>query len=210
MQLLSVQIGKADSFQYQGKTQSTAINKQPVKLPIYLGAQHFTGDEQADLIRHGGVDKAVCVYPFEHYSHWEAFLEQSLAFGAFGENMTVLGMLEQDVCIGNVYRIGETLVQVSQPRQPCYKLGYRHNREDLRLHVQQAGFTGFYFRVLQEGWIGIDPIIILEKEDPLKVSISFANQVMFHAKQDVAGIRKILAVQALSQSWRETLSKRLM
>jgi MOSC domain-containing protein YiiM len=210
MQLLSVQVGKADSFQHQGKTLSTAINKQPVRLPVYLGPQQLTGDEQADLIHHGGVDKAVCVYSFEHYSHFEQLLEISLSFGAFGENLTMLGMLEQDVCIGNIYRIGETLVQVSQPRQPCYKLGHRFNRMDLPLHVQQTGFTGFYCRVLQEGSIGIDPPILLEKEDPLKVSISFANQIMFNAKQDVAGIREILAVQALSYSWRETLGKRLM
>jgi MOSC domain-containing protein YiiM len=210
MQLLSVQVGKADSFQYQGKTQSTAINKKPVQLPIYLGSRHFSGDEQADLIYHGGVDKAVCVYAFEHYSHWEQFLEIPLTFGAFGENMTVLGMLEPDVCIGNIYLIGETLVQVSQPRQPCHKLGHRHNRVDLPLHVQKTGYTGFYFRVLQEGWVGINPSILLEKEDPLKVTISFANQIMFTDKRDPEGVRRILAVPSLSESWRQILSKRLM
>jgi MOSC domain-containing protein YiiM len=210
MQLLSIQVGKADSFQYKGKTLTTAINKQSVQLPIYLGSQQFIGDEQADLIHHGGIDKAVCVYAYEHYSHWEQFLEHSLPFGAFGENLTMLGMLEQDVCIGNVYRIGGALVQVSQPREPCYKLSHRHNRVDLPLHMQQTGFTGFYFRVLQEGWVGVDPSILLEKEDPLKITISFANEIMFKDKQDLEGIKRILAVEALSASWRETMGKRLM
>jgi MOSC domain-containing protein YiiM len=210
VQLLSVQVGKADSFHYQGKPLSTAINKQPVQLPIYLGSQQFTGDEQADLIHHGGADKAVCVYAYEHYSHWEQFLEHSLSYGAFGENLTMHGMLEQDVCIGSVYRIGETLVQVSQPRQPCYKLGHRHNRVELPLEVQRTGYTGFYFRVLQEGWIGIDPQIVLEQKDPLKVTISFANQIMFNDKQNQDRIQRLLAVQALSESWRQTLSKRLV
>jgi MOSC domain-containing protein YiiM len=210
MQLLSVQVGQTDSFQFHGKTLTTAINKQPVKLPIFLGSQQITGDEQADLVHHGGSDKAVCVYSYEHYAHWEQFLDHALSYGAFGENLTMLGMTEQDVCIGNIYRIGEALVQVSQPRQPCYKLGHRHDREDLPLQVQQTGFTGFYFRVLEEGWIGNDPKISLEKLDPLKVSIANANQFMHKDKADLQGIRKVLAVEALSHSWRETLGKRIV
>jgi MOSC domain-containing protein YiiM len=207
MQLVSVQVGKVESFLHNNKDMTTAIHKHPVKLPIFLG-QQFIGDEQADLVNHGGADKAVCVYSYEHYAHWEQSLEQSLSLGAFGENMTVLGMLEHDICIGNIYRIGETLVQVSQPRQPCYKLGLRYDRADLPLLVQQTGFTGFYIRVLQEGWIGTDPQIHLEKLDPLMVTISFANEIMFKDKQNVEGVQKMLAVEALSESWRIFLEKR--
>jgi MOSC domain-containing protein YiiM len=209
MQILSVQVGKAESFLFNNKDMTTAIHKQPAKLPILLRYQQLSGDEQADGVHHGGADKAVCVYSYEHYPHWESFLELPLTFGAFGENLTVHGMLEEDTFIGNIYRIDEALVQVSQPRQPCYKLGYRHNRSDLPHLLQQTGYTGFYFRVLQEGWLGTNPQISLEKLDPLQVTLSFANQIMFTDKEDLAGIRKVLAVKALSESWRSVLVKRL-
>lgn len=209
MQLLSVQVGKIESFLYNDKEMTTAIHKQAVELPIFLGFQNFTGDEQADLKNHGGADKAICVYAYEHYAHWEQILALPLANGAFGENLTVLGMLEPDICIGNIYRIDETLVQVSQPRQPCFKLGHRHNRPDMQLLVQQTGFSGFYLRVLQEGWIGANSQIHLVKQDPLSVTLAFANHIMFKDKEDIEGLRKVLAVEALSESWKIALRKRL-
>jgi MOSC domain-containing protein YiiM len=210
MQVLSVQVGKVESFLFNDKEMTTAIHKESGVLPIFLGFQNFKGDEQADIKNHGGADKAVCVYSYEHYAHWEQVLACNLPYGAFGENLTVLGMLEPDICIGNIYRIDEALVQVSQPRQPCYKLGYRHNRPDMPLLVQQTGFTGFYLRVLQEGWIGMDPDIQLEKLDPLQVTLSFANKIMFTDKEDLEGVRKVLNVEALSEGWKVALRKRLV
>lgn len=209
MRLLSVQVGKVGSFLFNNKEVTTAIHKGPAEMPIYLGIENLSGDEQADLKNHGGADKAICVYAYEHYAHWEQVLELPLANGAFGENLTVLGMLEADICIGDVYKMDETLVQVSQPRQPCYKLGHRHNRPDMPFLVQQTGFTGFYFRVLQAGWLTESSQIQLVKQDPLKVTIAYANRIMFTDKEDIVGLRKVLAVEALSASWKAALSKRL-
>jgi MOSC domain-containing protein YiiM len=209
MQLLSVQVGKVESFLFNNKELTTAIHKKTAEMPVYLGLQNFSGDEQADLKNHGGADKAICVYSYEHYAHWEQVLALPLANGAFGENLTVLGMLESDICIGDIYSIDETLVQVSQPRQPCFKLGHRHKRPDMPLLVQQTGFTGFYFRVIQEGWISANSQIHLVQQDPLKVSVAFANQIMYTDTVNIEGLKRVLAVEALSASWKMALSKRM-
>ena len=112
------------------------------------------GDGQADLVNHGGVDKAICVYPLAHYPHWQEMIGRELSPAAFGENFTVDGLTEADVCIGDTWRVGEdVLVQVSQPRQPCWKLARRWQRKTLALEVQESGKTGWYFRVLEEGTV---------------------------------------------------------
>jgi MOSC domain-containing protein YiiM len=209
MQVVSIHVGKVKSLQYNAKEFTTAMYKQPVQTAIYLSSLQLEGDEQADLVHHGGADKAVCVYSYEHYAYWEKELNRPMPRCAFSENLTVVGLLESEVCIGNIYRIDEALVQVSQPRQPCHKLGKKHDLVKLPLLVQETGYTGFYFRVLQAGWIGVSPQIKLEEEHPLGVTVSFANYIMHHAKDDLAGARQILAVNALSQSWRETLGSRL-
>jgi MOSC domain-containing protein YiiM len=209
MQLVSIQVAKPQTLVSQQKEIITAFHKLPIQSPIFLSSYNLSGDEQADLVHHGGLDKAICVYCQEHYAYWEQELARPLTFGAFGENFTIAGMLESQVYLGNVYQIGDALVQVSQPRQPCYKLAKRHNIDDLPLLVQQTGYTGYYFRVLKEGWIDVKHPIKLVEIHPLRVSISFANHMMYGDKKDMDGLRAILAVNALSGSWRETLNKRL-
>ncbi len=121
-QLLSINIGLPKEVTYGGKVIHTGINKKQVKEPVYLSFVKFNGDGQADLVHHGGVDKAVCVYTSDHYPYWEKELNQNLVYGAFGENITVNGMREEDVCIGDTFELGQAIVQVTQPRQPCFKL----------------------------------------------------------------------------------------
>lgn len=163
--IISLNIGTPQKLQFQGKEIETGLFKESVNKPLYLSTLNFEGDGQADLKHHGGRDKAVCVYAFEHYPYWEQELSQPLPYGVFGENLTITGLLESDVCIGNIYKIGGTLVQVTQPRQPCYKLSYRYNRKDFPLLVQDTGFTGFYVRVLQEGTISPSDEIILTEQN---------------------------------------------
>jgi MOSC domain-containing protein YiiM len=208
-QVVSIQVGKPKALLYNEKEFVTAIHKLPVQPPVYLSVEQLAGDEQADLEHHGGPDKAVCVYCQEHYAYWERELERSLPWGAFGENLTVSGMLETEVNIGDIYQIGEALVQVSQPRQPCHKLAKWHAVTDLPLLVQQSGFTGFYVRVLKEGWIGGDLKINLVEPHSLSVSVAYANQIMYADKQNMDGLNQVLAVAALSESWRVSLAKRL-
>ncbi|UFJ41447.1 MOSC domain-containing protein [Brevibacillus humidisoli] len=208
-QIVSINVGEPITILYGGREVTTGIYKSPVNEPLYLTELNFAGDAQADLVYHGGKEKAVCVYSHEHYPYWERELNRTLNKGAFGENLTVTGMLESEVCIGDIYRVGEAVVQVSQPRQPCHKLAKRYDISELPLWVQNTGYTGFYFRVLEEGWVTPEDGLTLEQRHPMEVTVAFANQVMHHDKQNTEGINRLLDVKELSTSWRATLEKRL-
>ncbi|MGC5325025.1 MOSC domain-containing protein [Brevibacillus sp. SYSU BS000544] len=207
--IISLNVGLPQLLTYEGGEILTGITKAPVQGPIFLSSLNFDGDAQADLQFHGGVDKAICVYPHEHYPYWEQNLNRALGFAAFGENLTVSGLLEKDVCIGDKFQLGEAVVQVSQPRQPCHKLAKKYNVSDLPVRVQDTMFTGYYFRVLQEGNVTTDSDIRLLERDPHGITVEFANQIMHHDKKNRAGAEQILAVEGLSTSWRNTLNKRL-
>ncbi|MGK8828521.1 MOSC domain-containing protein [Bacillus paranthracis] len=208
-QLLSINIGLPKEVTYGGKVIHTGINKKQVKEPVYLSFVKFNGDGQADLVHHGGVDKAVCVYTGDHYPYWEKELNQDLVYGAFGENITVSDMREEDVCIGDTFQIGEAIVQVTQPRQPCFKLAKKYNIPKLPLYFQETGYTGFYFRVLKEGWVSSVDTLKRLQSDPKGVSVAFANRIMHKEKQNIEGIKRILEVNALSSSWRKSFEKRI-
>ena len=208
-QFLSLNIGLPKEVTYGGKVIHTGINKKQVKEPVYLSFVKFNGDGQADLVHHGGVDKAVCVYTGDHYPYWEKELNQDLVYGAFGENITVSDMREEDVCIGDTFQIGEAVVQVTQPRQPCFKLAKKYNIPKLPLYFQETGYTGFYFRVLKEGWVSSVDTLKRLQSDPKGVSVAFANRIMHKEKQNIEGIKRILEVNALSSSWRKSFEKRI-
>lgn len=207
--LLSLNIGLPKEVTYGGKVIHTGINKKQVKEPVYLSFVKFNGDGQADLVHHGGVDKAVCVYTGDHYPYWEQELNQDLVYGAFGENITVSGMREEDVCIGDTFELGQAIVQVTQPRQPCFKLAKKYNIPKLPLYFQETGYTGFYFRVLKEGWVSSVDTLKRLQSDPKGVSVAFANRIMHKEKQNIEGIKRILQVNALSSSWRKSFEKRI-
>lgn len=204
----SINVGKPKSLNYQGKIISSGINKVPVEIPIYLSTLNFAGDEQADLEHHGGKDKAVCVYPYEHYAYWQQELGQTLDYGAFGENLTTVGLLETDVCIGDIFKIGDATLQVSQPRRPCFKLSMKYGVPDLPVKVQQTGFTGYYFRVLEEGRISKDDEFTLLQRHPKGVTVYYANRIMHHEKNNLEGINTLLEVDELSESWQKTFLTR--
>ncbi|MGG8384115.1 MOSC domain-containing protein [Bacillus sp. R-CC1] len=208
-QLLSLNIGLPKEVTYGGKVIHTGINKKQVKEPVYLSFVKFNGDGQADLVHHGGVDKAVCVYTGDHYPYWEKELNQDLVYGAFGENITVSGMREEDVCIGDTFELGQAIVQVTQPRQPCFKLAKKYNIPKLPLYFQETGYTGFYFRVLKEGWVSSVDTLKKLQSDPKGVSVAFANRIMHKEKQNIEGVKRILEVNALSGSWRKSFEKRI-
>ncbi|MEB8676815.1 MOSC domain-containing protein [Bacillus cereus] len=208
-QLLSLNIGLPKEVTYGGKVVHTGINKKQVKELVYLSFVKFNGDGQADLVHHGGVDKAVCVYTGDHYPYWEKELNQDLVYGAFGENITVSGMSEEDVCIGDTFELGQAIVQVTQPRQPCFKLAKKYNIPKLPLYFQETGYTGFYFRVLKEGWVSSVDTLKRLQSDPKGVSVAFANRIMHKEKQNIEGVKRILEVNALSNSWRKSFEKRI-
>jgi len=155
MKLLSVQVGRPRTVQWHGKPVSTGIYKEPVAGRIMLYQFNLDGDQQADLTVHGGRDKAVYVYPSEYYPLWQAeFPDLLLPYGMFGENFTTEGLDEESVHIGDQFRIGEAVVEVTQPRMPCYKLGIRFARPDMPKRFHASGRCGFYLAVLHEGEVG--------------------------------------------------------
>ena len=155
MKLLSIQVGRPRQVTWRRRTLTTGIYKDRVEGRIILRRHNLDGDAQADLSVHGGWDKAVYVYPSEHYAFWRTELSAvHLPYGAFGENFTTEGLDELTVCIGDVFRIGTAVVQVTQPRMPCYKLGVRFGRPDMPQRFHASGRCGFYLAVLKEGDVG--------------------------------------------------------
>lgn len=211
----SIQIGlprTENSDRVGGSTQrpwTTGIFKFPVLGPIWLGRDNLQGDGQADLVHHGGVDKAVCAYSAEHWSYWQNILPpDQLRGGAFGENFTLEQLTETDVCIGDVFSVGLAVVQVSQPRQPCWKLASRWRIRDLAVQVKHTGFTGWYFRVVHEGQVEAhQQLLLLDRPCP-EWTVAAANQIMHHERMDQAAAERLSLCPFLSSSWQLTLRQR--
>ncbi|MEH7385359.1 MOSC domain-containing protein [Bacillus sp. JJ1521] len=186
----------------------TGIRKQAVE-EAFLTKDGFRGDGVADLKHHGGPDRAVCIYPYEHYAMWQSEFLVQLPLPTFGENLTLTNMEEKDVCIGDVYRVGDAFIQITQGRIPCSTITKRTNNPYLLKMMVQTGFTGFLGRVLKEGMVRKDSTIIVEERNPKQVSILEANEIYFKRPRDIEGIQKILAVEELADEWRTMLNERL-
>lgn len=203
-------IANQDTGEWWDKPWTTGFYKQPVLDDIWLGYEGLKGDQQADRRYHGGPEKAVCVYPSEHLPYWQQQLGlPELPHGAFGENFTVSGLLESDVCIGDRYEIRHAVVQVSQPRQPCWKLARRWQVKDLTAQVERTGYTGFYFRVLRHGWLraGAD-FTLVERPFP-EWTVARANEIMHRRQGDKEAARALAECPLLSSSWKDSLWSRL-
>jgi MOSC domain-containing protein YiiM len=204
--VISLNRGRSMNIADEGEKQIlSAIHKQPVsETSLYLTKTNIEGDEQADLINHGGIDKAVCVYPFEHYTYWEQKLGRTLPMGAFGENITLSGVPEYEAFIGDTWQWGEAIVQVSQPRRPCFKVAKRHGIKKLPQYIQESGFSGYYLRVIKEGNVSAaDSLILLNRISD--VSIEFVNRITFHDKENRVEIEKLQNLQELSDAWKASL-----
>ncbi len=215
MRLLSIQVGRpqalghASAPEWPDRPWTTGFFKVPVAGPVWLGRENLAGDGQADLHHHGGEDKAVNVYAAEHYPYWASQLGvMELPRPAFGENFTTTGLLEEDVRIGDVFELGTALVQLSQPRQPCWKLGRRWRIPDLAWRVQQSGRTGWYFRVLREGEVEAGQTFQLRERPHPQWTVAAANEVMHVRQHDLATARALADCPALAASWRESLERR--
>lgn len=207
--IISLNIAQPETLMHGSKEVESGINKKPAGKPLLLTYTGLTGDGQADLIHHGGPDKAVCVYSAVHFPYWEQQWKRAVEPGAFGENFTLSALTEESLCIGDIFRVGGALVQVSQPRQPCFKLGIKHGLPGLPQQVQQEGYTGFYFRVLEEGLVVEGDELHIEAKHPAAITVAEANHVMYKEKSNAESMRRMLAVQELSSSWRQTFESRL-
>jgi MOSC domain-containing protein YiiM len=202
---LNISLPKKEVF--YGKEITTGMCKRPVSGPLTLKKLGFDGDGVADTKNHGGVDKAVCVYSLDHYPYWEETLGIRLPAAAFGENLSVSNLAEDTVCIGDVFQLGTSTVQITQPRQPCNTLATRYGRNDLVKLVVTSGFTGFYLRVLQEGEVKVrDPLVLVQK-DPNQTSVAFANNIFHYDRKNREGIDRVLAIPALSEAWQRSLQR---
>ncbi|MGG1636481.1 MOSC domain-containing protein [Paenibacillus sp. FSL K6-3182] len=207
--LVSLNIGMPKSITHGSKEVLTGIYKQPSQATHALSTIGLEGDGQGDTIHHGGPDKAVCVYFEQRYAYWREKYEEPFDYGAFGENFTLSSWTEGDLCIGDIIQADDVILQVSQPRQPCYKLGLRHKLPELPGHVQREGYTGLYFRVLQEGHIQAGMTFEIKYKHPARKTVMEANRVMYRDKDDIKGIRELLDVKELAASWQEQLGARL-
>jgi MOSC domain-containing protein YiiM len=218
--ILSLHAGQPESLGIAGaaawfdEAWRTAIFKRRIDGAIAVTELGLVGDGHADLANHGGLDKAVCVYPGVHYPTWREALAgqldgthvvQEFDAGAFGENVTVSMVTERDVCIGDTYRIGSVIVQVSQPRQPCWKLARKWRIKDLAAQAVANGHTGWYFRVLRHGTLTAGDTLTLQDRPHAGWTVAAANLVMHHRVGDASAL---IAVDALSDSWKRTLRSR--
>ena len=206
--LLSVQTGHPLSRPHADGQWLSSIHKRSVETPLQLDRLNLEGDEQADLTVHGGPDKAVCAYSAHHFAYWQATLGRpDLGAGAFGENFTVSGLDEGTVCLGDVFAVGTALVEVSQPRSPCWKLGRKWDRLDLPKLVLRAGKTGWYFRVRQPGQVAAGQELRLVERPWATWTINEVNRVAYAKKTDdmLAARRELASCPALAESWRVDL-----
>ncbi|WP_369823698.1 MOSC domain-containing protein [Sporosarcina sp. P19] len=187
---------------------SSAICKQTAK-EAFLSVDGFQGDGIADTKHHGGPDRAVCIYPSEHYDLWEMEFSCMLPTSTFGENLTVDGMLEKDICIGDMFAVGDAVIQVTQGRVPCSTISKRTGLPGLMKGMVNTGFTGYLCRVIKEGIVRSNSPITLLQQDPNHVSILYANEVYFQRSKDLEGLKRILEVDALAEEWKYMLTKQL-
>ncbi|MFY3739960.1 MAG: MOSC domain-containing protein YiiM [Candidatus Nitrosomirales archaeon] len=182
MKLVSLNVGTPREVTLKNRTITTGIFKEPVKGRVMLRRLNIDGDKQADLSVHGGADKAVYVYPKEHYEYWRQKLpNMKLPWGMFGENFTTEGLMEDKVKIGDRFRIGTAELKVTQPRLPCYKLGIKFGRADMVKRFLASGRTGFYLAVLREGMVGAGDTIELISQG--KSNATVADIVRLYAQK---------------------------
>lgn len=203
-------LGRDDAIDPHDKSWYSGFYKQPVVEPVFVGCTNIVGDGQADLVHHGGTDKAVLAYSADHYAYWNATLDRGqLPHGAFGENLTIAGVDEQGVAIGDIWQAGEVRFEVSQPRQPCWKLSRRWRIDDLAKQVVENGRSGWYLRVLEEGMLEPGaPFELVARPNPTW-TVARASHLMHHAKDDLAGAAELASLAALATSWQKTLSDRI-
>jgi MOSC domain-containing protein YiiM len=210
MKLSSVNVGLPKTVQWRGQAVTTGIFKSPVDGPVALRRHNLDGDGQADLSVHGGPYKAVYAYPAQHYAYWrEELPDVELGWGHFGENFTVEGMDEDSICIGDEFSVGSTRVVVTQPRMPCFKLGVRFGRADMPKLFLQSQRSGFYFGVVEEGQVQAGDAIESLAKHPDALSVVDVTSLYTTERDNVALLKKAIAVTALPDTWTEYFEHQL-
>ena len=210
MKLISVNVGQPKAVAWRGKMVTTGIFKSSVAGSVPLRQLNLDGDGQADLTVHGGIDKAVYLYPSEHYAYWQSELPDfEFTWGNFGENLTSAGLAEQEVQIGDQFQVGTALLAVIEPRMPCFKLGIRFGRADMTKRFLQSRRSGFYLAVLQEGIVAAGDEINRIKAATHGITVADVFRLYAFDKEDWETMRRAVEVPALSESWRAYFTQQL-
>ena len=210
MKLLSVSVSMGKEVPFMGKTVATGIFKEPVSGSTMLRTLNLDGDQQVDLRGPGGIYKAVCVYTIENYEHWKGQLGRTdFRIPQFGENFTVKNMQEDKIHVGDVFRVGDALVEVTQPRVPCYRLGIKMNDSQFPKKFLQSCLVGFYLRVLEQGEVGAGDRIELVQKDPEGMSVRKVCHLYYFDPKNLEDCQRAIRIHALSPGWREGFQDRL-
>ena len=210
MRVVSVNVGLPRTVRWKGRDVTTGIFKEPASGRVPIRRLNLDGDRQGDLTVHGGAAKAVYAYPFDHYLFWREQLGEELTFGSFGENLTVEGLpLEQEIAVGDRFRVGSAELVVTQPRLPCYKLGLRFGREEMVKQFLASGRTGYYFAVAVEGDVAAGDPVEAVARNPARIPVAEITRVYSSDRDDVATIERLVALEALPDDWRRYFAKRL-
>ena len=208
MKLISVNVGLPRDILWKGKSISTGIFKEPVEGRVQVRTLNLDGDRQADLRVHGGKDKAVYCYPAEHYEYWrEQLPDVQLPWGVFGEKLTVEGVSEFEMRIGDRLQIGSAELVVTQPRMPCYKLAAKFESEDIIKRFLDSRRTGFYLAVLREGELGAGDAVEVTSRDPNEVVVNDITES--YIDNDTEIMKKALRIDALPERWRTYFEEQL-
>ncbi|GIO25621.1 MOSC domain-containing protein [Ornithinibacillus bavariensis] len=203
-------VGDPDAKEPMDKQWESGMFKKSTNEKVWLGKTGLVGDEVADKKNHGGPEKAIFAYNVGHYEYWQQeLINKDIGIGAFGENLALLFLDEDTVCIGDTYQLGTAIIQVSQPRRPCWKPARRFRTMDFALRIQESGKTGWYFRVLREGSVqeGME-LNLIDRPYP-NWTITVCNRVMYDKKAELKLIKELANCELLAESWKNTLSKRL-
>ncbi len=205
--LVSVNVGMPKNVQWRGKTVYTGIWKTPVDGPVMARRLNLDGDGQGDLAGHGGEQRAVMVYQTESYDFWKAFLKRDdLMPGHFGENFTVTGLSDEEVCIGDRYRIGDAEFEVTQPRVTCYRVGLRLDEPEMPNLLVAQHRPGFYFRVISEGKVQAGDDIVRTRRGRHELSVTDVDALLYLPDRNIEQLRKIVDVPALSPGWQQSFN----
>src|SRR5579862_441281 len=201
--LLSVNVGRPREIAWRGKTVYTSVWKAPVLGRRLVGRLNVNGDAQGDLHGHGGEQRAVFVYQMESYHYWERELKRSdFTFGQFGENFTVEGLADSEVCVGDRYRIGGALFEVTQPRVTCYRVGIRMDEPRMAALLVAHQRPGFYLRVLEEGDVGAGDEIIRVAQGPEHMTVAVIDALLYLPGPARGDMERALRIPALSLGWK--------
>jgi MOSC domain-containing protein YiiM len=208
MQIISTNIAKPTTFIWHGKEHTTGIYKKPVDTSIFLGNEEVKGDEVSDRKVHGGEFKACYLFSADHYPYWkDKYPHLDWTYGMLGENLTIEGLNEKELHIGDIYKVGNAVVQITQPREPCYKFAVKFDSNDVLKEFIDHGYPGTYVKVLEEGDVKNGDTFVLIEKSKDSISIWDFFKLLFSEEKNKAHIKAILNNDALPQRKRDRLKK---